>query len=280
MTIHHPSVPLPHQGPDVAVAQAGSHALGVAQCRVSRRCFDGAQVTAVGRKDVYYALAVLTVVNRRYDQAISKHIPLIRHLATPFLALQYPASSVASIDVPKAGVLRPWGQGKNFGSFISTAALRTNIVLRALGTRRLSAVSVMWLVASKAFAFNEIQSQLVRRAQGARFRLKNNTSDIAARTVVDRNLFDAHSVSADDGADRVIPALEGKTLFHVSSNLCLIHSHDSVRGGVLILQGADRQSKHHARSNSAPTTLATVKPPRDRRTRLRPDTEHKDCSHG
>lgn len=27
-------------------------------------------------------------------------------------------------------------------------------------------------------------------------------------------------------------------------------------------------------------TLATVKPPRDRRTRLRPDTEHKDCSHG
>ena len=29
-----------------------------------------------------------------------------------------------------------------------------------------------------------------------------------------------------------------------------------------------------------PTTLATVKPPRDRRTRLRPDTEHKDCSHG
>lgn len=28
------------------------------------------------------------------------------------------------------------------------------------------------------------------------------------------------------------------------------------------------------------TTLATVKPPRDRRTRLRPDTEHKDCSHG
>lgn len=29
-----------------------------------------------------------------------------------------------------------------------------------------------------------------------------------------------------------------------------------------------------------PTTLATVKPPRNRRTRLRPDTEHKDCSHG
>jgi len=28
------------------------------------------------------------------------------------------------------------------------------------------------------------------------------------------------------------------------------------------------------------TTLATVKPPRNRRTRLRPDTEHKDCSHG
>lgn len=29
-----------------------------------------------------------------------------------------------------------------------------------------------------------------------------------------------------------------------------------------------------------PTTLSTVKPPRNRRTRLRPDTEHKDCSHG
>jgi len=29
-----------------------------------------------------------------------------------------------------------------------------------------------------------------------------------------------------------------------------------------------------------PTTLATVKPPRHRRTKLRPDTEHKDCSHG
>jgi hypothetical protein len=28
------------------------------------------------------------------------------------------------------------------------------------------------------------------------------------------------------------------------------------------------------------TTLATVKPPRNRRTRLRPDTEHKDCPHG
>lgn len=28
------------------------------------------------------------------------------------------------------------------------------------------------------------------------------------------------------------------------------------------------------------TTLATVKPPRVLRTRLRPDTEHKDCSHG
>lgn len=31
---------------------------------------------------------------------------------------------------------------------------------------------------------------------------------------------------------------------------------------------------------SQPTTLANVKPPRDRRTRLRPDTEHKDCTHG
>ena len=31
---------------------------------------------------------------------------------------------------------------------------------------------------------------------------------------------------------------------------------------------------------SSPATLATVKPPRNRRTRLRPDTEHKDCSHG
>lgn len=144
-------------------------------------------------------------------------------------------------------------------------------MLCALGARRLSVVSVKWLGASKAFAFNKIQSQLVRRAQGARFGLKKNTSDIAARTAVDRNLFDAHPVSADDGADRVIPALEDKTLFNVLSNLCLIHSHDSVRGGVVILQGADRQSKHHARSNFAPTTLATVKPPRDLRTRLRED---------
>lgn len=32
--------------------------------------------------------------------------------------------------------------------------------------------------------------------------------------------------------------------------------------------------------HSAPVTLATVKPPRDLRTRLRPDTELKDCSHG
>lgn len=35
-----------------------------------------------------------------------------------------------------------------------------------------------------------------------------------------------------------------------------------------------------ARYAGQSTTLATVKPPRDRRTRLRPDTEHKDCSHG
>lgn len=35
-----------------------------------------------------------------------------------------------------------------------------------------------------------------------------------------------------------------------------------------------------AATDAAPITLATVKPPRDLRTRLRPDTEHKDCSHG
>lgn len=33
-------------------------------------------------------------------------------------------------------------------------------------------------------------------------------------------------------------------------------------------------------TGAVPGTLATVKPPRNRRTRLRPDTEHKDCSHG
>ena len=33
-------------------------------------------------------------------------------------------------------------------------------------------------------------------------------------------------------------------------------------------------------TDAAPVTLATVKPPRDLRTRLRPDTEHKDCSNG
>lgn len=33
-------------------------------------------------------------------------------------------------------------------------------------------------------------------------------------------------------------------------------------------------------TDAAPVTLATLKPPRNRRTRLRPDTEHKDCSHG
>lgn len=31
---------------------------------------------------------------------------------------------------------------------------------------------------------------------------------------------------------------------------------------------------------TVPVTISTVKPPRNRRTRLRPDTEHKDCSHG
>jgi hypothetical protein len=33
-------------------------------------------------------------------------------------------------------------------------------------------------------------------------------------------------------------------------------------------------------TDAALIILATVKPPRDRRTRLRPDTEHKDYSHG
>lgn len=36
----------------------------------------------------------------------------------------------------------------------------------------------------------------------------------------------------------------------------------------------------HTGPIKAVTNLATVKPPSDPRTRLRPDTEHKDCSHG
>lgn len=77
---------------------------------------------------------------------------------------------------------------------------------------------------------------------------------------------DANSAADQQKADRITNSGKG--------------GQPPVANHLLIPLWSDRHSATGGGTATQRTTLATVKPPRDRRTRLRPDTEHKDCSHG
>jgi hypothetical protein len=76
---------------------------------------------------------------------------------------------------------------------------------------------------------------------------------------------------SNDGADRVVVAINVEPLLDMSSNLALTHSDVSAPAVGLILQGGRRKSKRPSPCDVAYATLATVQPPRDLRTRLRKD---------
>jgi len=120
-------------------------------------------------------------------------------------------------------------------------------------------------------SFYEVSSELVRGLQRALFRVKNNPRNVAPRTVVESDFLNGYTMVSNDGADRVRVAINVEPLLDMSSNLALTHWDASAPAVGLILQGGCRQSKRPYPSSVARATLATVKPPRNRRTRLRED---------
>jgi len=248
MTINHSLSAVPDQGTNVVVAKASSHAFGVAHRRVSRGSFDGAQVTVVRRKDVDHALAVLAVIDCRHDQAVSKNFLFVWHLGPPHPEPRKCASLNRVGYVPKAG-------GTQEAGATSHQAL-TGSLQRARSF--------------EALAFNEIKGQLMRRLQRTGLRVKDDTSDVASGAVFDRDLLHAHPLVASDCAHGVTTVFKAEPLLTAPSDVLLTHLQSSVCLAALILQGDDYVEQPR-QFGSERATFSTVKPPRNRRTRLRED---------
>lgn len=257
MTIRQPLRPLSQQATHVTFAQARRNSLGVCPCRMTRSCFNRAQMAVVRRKDVHHALTVVTVVDRRYNQAISEYFALVRH--------------------PRPRLSEHWNRA---------SLNRAGYVPKAGGTQEARATDYDPLTVSlqrarpfEALAFNEIKGKLMRRLQRTGLRLKDDTSDVAPGAIFDHDLLHAHAAVAGDGTHSVTTALKAEPLLAAPSCLLLAHLQGFAWLTALILQGNDHADQP-SQLGGEKATLATVKPPRNRRTRLRPDTDHKDCSHG
>lgn len=137
-----------------------------------------------------------------------------------------------------------------------------------------------------ALTFYEVESELVRGFQRTRFRVENYTRNVASAAAIERHLLNGHAASANDEADGVAASIQGKAPYNVAANVVLAHWMPSVYVGFLILHSADAASKEATTDCSrgiqreAPVTLATVKPPRDLRTKVPPVAEIKECTNG
>lgn len=249
MTVHHRLGCHSQQTAHVVIAQACGDALGIYPRRMPCRRFNGTDVTVVGREDVHYALAVLTVIDCRHDQAISKNLFLVRHLGSLFPDSRHHASLCRASYVPQGG-------GAWKAPSVTRQGVRSTLIRRPM--------------TSEALAFNEVQCQLVGRLQRARLRVEDDATDVAPRAVIDRDLLDAHPTVAGDGTHGVTAVLKAEPLLTAPSGLLLPHLQGSACLAALILQGDDH-SNQPRQFGGEKATLATVKPPRNRRTRLRED---------
>ncbi len=123
---------------------------------------------------------------------------------------------------------------------------------------------------SEALAFNEIQCQLVGRLQRVRLRVEDDASYVAPRAVFDCDLLHANPAVAGDGTHGVTTVLKAEPLLTAPSGLLPPHLQDSDYLAASILQGDD-YAKQPRQLGGEKATLATVTPPRNRRTRLRED---------
>lgn len=123
---------------------------------------------------------------------------------------------------------------------------------------------------SEALASNEIQCQLVGRLQRVRLRVEDDASYVAPGAVFDCDLLHANPAVASDGTHGVTTVLKAEPLLTAPSGLLPPHLQDSAYLAASILQGDD-YAKQPKQLGGEKATLATVTPPRNRRTRLRED---------